>query len=274
MAGGATGAGGRWLARARALLDHIEATQMPAIGRTATLCADAIAAGGLVHLFGTGHSRIPVEEMFPRYGSYPGFHPMVELSMTYHTQVVGVNGQRQAMFIERVEGLAETILSNFRLSRPDVMMIFSVSGLSAVPIEMAMGARRRGLPVVAVTSVRQSTAGPPGHSSGTRLMDHADIVIDLGTPEGDAMVTLDGLDTAVGPGSTLASVAVVNEVKVQTAQLLADRRAMPDVLTSAAVVGDVRSRQLFDDAYRDHARRLARVLAGGGGEPAEPGRDT
>ena len=71
--------------------------------------------GGLVHLFGTGHSRIPVEEMFPRYGSYPGFHPIVELSMTFHTQVVGANGQRQAMFIERVEGLAETILSNFEL---------------------------------------------------------------------------------------------------------------------------------------------------------------
>ena len=73
-------------------------------------CADAIAADGLVHLFGTGHSRIPVEEMFPRYGSYPGFNPMVELSMTFHTQVVGANGQRQAMFIERTPGLAEVIL--------------------------------------------------------------------------------------------------------------------------------------------------------------------
>ena len=83
------------------------------------MCADAIGAGGLVHVFGTGHSRIPVEELFPRYGSYPGFNPIVELSMTFHTQVVGSNGQRQAMFIERVEGLAEAILANFELvARP------------------------------------------------------------------------------------------------------------------------------------------------------------
>ena len=107
-------------------------------------CADAIAADGLVHLFGTGHSRIPVEEMFPRYGSYPGFNPIVELSMTFHTQVVGANGQRQAMFIERTPGLAEAILANFELRPTDVMIVFSASGLSAVPIEMAPGARRAG----------------------------------------------------------------------------------------------------------------------------------
>src|SRR6185503_17251098 len=101
------------------------------IDRVADLCADAIAGDGLVHLFGTGHSRIPVEEMFPRYGSYPGFNPMVELSMTFHTQVVGSNGQRQAMFIERTPGLAEVILSNFAFGPLDVMMIFSAGGSSA-----------------------------------------------------------------------------------------------------------------------------------------------
>ena len=97
-----------------------------------------------MHAFGTGHSRIAVEELFPRYGSYPGFHPMVELSMTFHTQVVGANGQRQAMFIERVEGLAEQILENFELTPPDAMLVFSAGGSTAVPIEMAAGARRRG----------------------------------------------------------------------------------------------------------------------------------
>ena len=106
----------RYLAAAKDLLDRLE-SQSQAVGEAARLCAGAIAADGLVHLFGTGHSRIPVEEMFPRYGSYPGFHPIVELSMTFHTQVVGANGQRQAMFIEQVEGLAETILANFELGR-------------------------------------------------------------------------------------------------------------------------------------------------------------
>ena len=97
-------------AEARALLDGWPTTQADAIETASHWCADAIAADGLVHLFGTGHSRIPVEEMFPRYGSYPGFNPIVELSMTFHTQVVGANGQRQAMFIERTPGLAEVIL--------------------------------------------------------------------------------------------------------------------------------------------------------------------
>ena len=162
---------GRWIARGGELLDRaVEHAGGGHRARPPALCADAIGGGGLVHLFGTGHSRIPVEEMFPRYGSYPGFHPIVELSTTFHTQVVGANGQRQAMFIERVEGLAEVILANFRLGPPDVMMVFSAGGLGANAIEMAMGARRRGLPVIAVTSVAQSDAGPPTHSSGTRLL--------------------------------------------------------------------------------------------------------
>src|SRR5829696_6063664 len=175
--------GSRFLAAARELLDRLEA-QDEALDAASRICADAIGGDGLVHLFGTGHSRIPVEEMFPRYGSYPGFNPIVELSLTFHTQVVGANGQRQAMFIERVEGLAETILANFELGPPDAMIVFSASGLTAVPIEIARGARERGLPVIAVTSVAQTLAGEPRHSSGTRLLDHADVVLDLCTPPG------------------------------------------------------------------------------------------
>jgi uncharacterized phosphosugar-binding protein len=257
-----TVATGSWLSWARVLLERLESTQDDAIARASTMCADAIAADGLVHLFGTGHSRIPVEEMFPRYGSYPGFHPIVELSMTFHTEVVGANGQRQAMFIERTEGLAETILANFELRPADVMMVFSASGRTAVPIEMAMGARNRGVPVIAVTSVQQSLADESSHSSGTRLLDHADVVLDLCTPPADAMVALDGLSTPVGPGSTVAAVALVNEIKVRTAALLVARGAMPPVLTSAAVVGKEESERLFDEAYAEYARRVSRALHG------------
>src|ERR671911_3194636 len=142
----------RFLDAASSLLTRIEETQTDALTAASQLCADAIAGGRLVHLFGSGHSRIPAEEMFPRYGSYPGFNPIVELSMTFHTQDVGANGQRQAMFIERVEGLAERILANFDLAPPDVMLVCSVGGRTAVPLEMAAGARERGLIVIAVTS--------------------------------------------------------------------------------------------------------------------------
>lgn len=255
-------AAGRWLTEASEVLERFGRTQMEAVAKTAELCATAIEAGGFAHLFGTGHSRIPLEEMFPRYGSYPGFHPIAELSMTFHTQIAGANGQRQAMFIERVQGLAEVILANFQFRPTDVMIIFSASGLTAVPIEMASGAHDRGLPVVAVTSVAQSMSRPSEHPSGLRLLDHADVVIDLGTPVGDAMVWFEGLDTPIGPGSTVANAAAVNEIKVQTAALLLERGALPPVITSSAVVGSERADALFEAAYREHARRMASALAG------------
>jgi uncharacterized phosphosugar-binding protein len=253
-----------WMSAARHVLDRISESQAGAIEQASTWCADAIANDGLVHLFGTGHSRIPVEEMFPRYGSYPGFNPIVELSMTFHTQVVGANGQRQAMFIERMPGLAEVILSNFAFGPSDLMIVFSAGGLSAVPVEMARGARRRGLRVIAVTSVEQSMSDPPAREVGGRLLDEADLVIDLCTPHADAMVDIDGLDTPVGPGSSLAAIAIVNSIKVRTAQLLVERGAMPSVITRGSVVGADRSRELFDDAYREHARRIARAITGEG----------
>ncbi|HEX5616905.1 MAG TPA: SIS domain-containing protein [Solirubrobacteraceae bacterium] len=251
----------RYLDLVRDLLDRV-ADQDAELERAADICADAIGSGGLVHTFGTGHSRIAVEEMFPRYGSYPGFHPIVELSMTFHTQVVGANGQRQAMFIERMEGLGEVILRNFDLRPPDAMMVFSAGGTGAVPIEVARGARERGLAVIAITSVAATEAGESTHSTGTRLRDHADVLLDLRTPPADALVTIDGLDTPVGPGSTIAAVAIANEVKVRTAARLVERGAMPPVLTSAAVVGADESRRLFDAAYAEHARRAAAVLEG------------
>jgi uncharacterized phosphosugar-binding protein len=119
--------------------------------------------------------------------------------------------------------------------------------------------------VITVTSVAHSRASRSEHSSARRLLDTADLVIDLGTPVGDALVTLDGLDTPIGPSSTVATVAVVNEIKVQTAQLLLERGVLPPVITASALSGAERSAALFDAAYREHARRAAYALAGAGG---------
>jgi uncharacterized phosphosugar-binding protein len=249
-----------WMTAVAAVLDRVATTQASAIETASQWSAEAIAADGLVHLFGTGHSRIPVEEMFPRYGSYPGFNPIVELSMTFHTQVVGANGQRQAMYIERMPGLAEVILSNFRFGPSDVMVVFSAGGTTAVPVEMARGARRRGMRVIAVTSVAQSMSSDVDAAVGSRLLDEVDLVIDLCTPAADALCTIEGLETPVGPGSTMAAVAIANSIKVRTAQLLVERGAMPAVITRASVVGAERSRVLFDEAYREHARRIARAI--------------
>lgn len=239
-----------WTTLALGLVDELLDTQLGAIEQASQWCAEAIAADGLVHLFGSGHSRIPVEEMFPRYGSYPGFNPLVELSTTFHTQIVGNNGQRQAMFIERVSGLAEVILDNFSFSPDDVYLGFSVSGSSAVPVEMLRGAGTRGLRTIAVTAAR----GP-----GTMAAD-ADLVISLPISDGDALVEIDGLSEKVGPVSSFLYVLVVNEIKVQTAALLSERGVRPPVLTGAPQVGAEQSAALFDQAYSEHARRYAASL--------------
>src|SRR2546426_6311351 len=140
-----------YLAKSRALIDAVE-KQRVAIERAADCFAKTILAGRMVHVFGSGHSRIMVEEMWPRYGSFPGFNPIVELSLTFHNPVVGANGQRQAMFLENVSGLAERILRNFALTPTDSALVISSSGCNIVPIEIAEEFRKRGVRVVAIIS--------------------------------------------------------------------------------------------------------------------------
>ena len=251
-----------FLQAAQAMLDRIRDTQLPALAAAARICADSIAAGGLVHLFGTGHSRIAVEEIFPRHGSFPGFHPIVELSLTYHNQVVGANGQRQAMYLEKLEGFGEVILRNFVFGPHDSFVVFSNSGVNGVVIDVALGARQRGMPVIAVVSLDHCQASPSRHSSGQRLPDIADVTIDNGAPAGDALVEIPGLEEPVGPGSTIGYAAVVNALKCLVAADLTRRGQPPLVLTSGVLVGAAASAELFDRAYDDYRARVARVYGG------------
>lgn len=253
-------ASGRYLVEAAAIIERIASTQREAIDRAAAICAKTIAAVGLVHAFGTGHSRIPVEELFPRHGSFPGFHPIVELSLTNHTQIVGANGQRQAMWLEKIEGFGEVILRNFAFGADDAFMIFSNSGVNAVVVDVALGAKRRGMPVIAVVSLEHSRKSASRHSSGRKLAEIADIAIDNCTPAGDAMVSIEGLDDPVGPGSTIGFAAVANAIKTQTAENLVALGAPPLVLSSSIFIGDVSS-QRFDDCYDEQSRRVSRLYA-------------
>ena len=235
---------------------------MDAIADAAEICAATIAQRGLVHLFGTGHSRIMIEEIFPRHGSFPGFHPIVELSLTYHNQVVGANGQRQAMYLEHVEGLGGVILRNFVIRPPDSFIVISNSGVNEVVLDVALEAKSMGLPVVAIVSAAHCEASAPNHSSGKRLPDVADVTIDNGSPAGDAMVHVDELEDPVGPGSTVGGAAVVNALKSLVAQKLVERGAPPIVLTSSALIGADRSKQRFEDCYDDYRERVRRAYGG------------
>lgn len=244
--------------QAQAILSRVRDQEMDVIEKAADICAQTISKGGLVHLFGTGHSRIFVEEMFPRHGSFAGFHPIVELSLTFHNSVVGANGQRQAMFLEHVEGFGKIILRNFVLKEPDCFLIYSNSGVNEVVVEVAIEARKKGLPVIAVVSKDHCLNSAPKHSSGKRLPDVADVTIDNCTPAGDALVKIDGLEDQVGPGSTIGGAAVTNALKVEIAERLTRMGQPPLVLTSSYFLGEA-SKKRFDDVYDDYRARVQRV---------------
>lgn len=252
-----------YLDQAEKILRRVRTSQLEAIRKAAAWCAEAIAGRALVHLFGSGHSRIAVEEMFPRYGSYPGWHPIVELSLTNHHQVVGANGQRQAMAIERMEGLGEPILRNFVFRESDVMMVFSTSGNKGVVIDIALGAKQRGLKVIAVLAREYSRLLESEHSSGHKLEDLADLVIDNCAVPGDSMVEVPGVHGRVGPGSTIGNAAVVNCLKVLVAEKLAQLDQPPLVLSSGYELGssEAASRR-FEETYDDYRDRVKIVYGG------------
>ena len=250
----------RYLAACAGLADTVR-DQHPAIATAADWFAASIVAGRMVHVFGSGHSRIMVEEMWPRYGSFPGFNPIVELSLTFHHPVVGANGQRQAMFLENVPGLAERILRNFALSAEDSALVISSSGCNVVPIEMAEEFQRRSVRVVSIISRAHSDASTSRRQDGRKLQDFSDVVLDTGAPVGDAMVHVEGLDTPVSPGSTVGGCMLVNCLKAEIADRLTQAGQPPRVLTASAIVGAERATTLFESAYDEHAHRLSRLFA-------------
>ena len=245
-----------YLSRAKTIVTTVE-TQSAAIERAATWFADSILAGRMVHVFGSGHSRIMVEEMWPRYGSFAGFNPIVELSLTFHNLVVGANGQRQAMFLENVEGLAERILRNFDVNELDTALIISSSGCNIVPIEMAELFQLKKIKVVSIITQAHSSASVSKRKDGKKLGDFSDLILDTGAPAGDAMVYVPGLETPVAPGSTVGGALLVNCIKADVARRLTEANHPPKVLTAGCIVGNEKAKILIEGAYDEHAHRLA-----------------
>lgn len=252
-----------YLKKCEAILSTIK-EQESSIQKAAQWFAASILAGRMVHVFGSGHSRIMVEELWPRYGSFPGFNPIVELSLTYHNNVVGANGQRQAMFLENVSGLAERILRNFGLSETDTALIISSSGTNVVPVEMAELFQLKKIKVVALITQAHSEQSNSKRADGKKLGDFADLVLDSGAPVGDSMIYIEGLDTPVSPGSTVGGVAIINCIKAEVAKLLTAAGQPPKVLTANAIVGEQRAREIFESAYDEHAHRMAELYKGAG----------
>lgn len=260
----------QYLLASQAILDSVRAQTLQ-INSVAQLFSQVILGGKMVHVFGSGHSRIMVEEMWPRYGSFPGFNPIVELSLTFHNLVVGANGQRQAMFLENVPGLASRILRNFDLRQGGAALVISSSGCNVVPIEIAEIFRSHKIPVVAIVSLRHSNASVSRRSDGKKLSDFADMVLDTGAPIGDAMVQINGMEMPVAPGSTVGGCLLVNAIKAQIAEYMTRAGSPPIALAAGAVVGNQRATEIFEAAYDEHARRIAQYYLNlGNQDPSIP----
>jgi uncharacterized phosphosugar-binding protein len=249
------------LPRLHDLLDK----QRGALDRAAALCTEAIARGGLVHLFGCGHSRMLCEEMTPRQGCFVGWHTIVELGLTYHNPIVGPNGLRQSLHLEKTPGYAEQILRNFAFGPHDVLIVISTSGIREVIVEMAEGARARGLPVIGVVSRAHCEQARPAHPSGKKLLDVADVILDNGAPVGDSLVALEGSAFKTGPFSTLGGALVMNMLRCEVAQRLLDRGIEPVFLPSHQFVGSRTVEEQLEYFYAQYARRVAPLYARQGG---------
>lgn len=241
------------------LLSRLRESELPNIEAAAGICARSISNGGLVFLFGNGHSRMMCEEMTPRQGCFVGWVALVELALSNHANIVGTNGLRAPLHLEKYEGYAEEILKGFKFGEHDSMIVISTSGIRPVIVEMADGARRRGLPVIGICSKKHCEQSVPAHTSGKKLIDVADVLIDNQCPPGDCVVELKGLDWRTGPTSTVTGAMIINMIRCRTAELLLESGIKPVLLPSHQFVGNQDAAAQLEVFYDSYRRSLAHL---------------
>jgi len=249
----------QWLSNARAVLDKIEMTQTENIRKAAEAMADSIAAGQWVHTFGCGHATIPVEEMYPRIGGFVGFHPIIELPLTFFTRIVGEMGIHQFLFLERAEGFGKEIMKGYNFDPKDTMWIFSHSGINNVNIDIALESKRLGMKVVVCGSAEAAIGKKSRHSCGKTIFDLADIVIDSCVPLEDASVPLKNHYDKIGPVSTVAFVSIVWMIITTIGEILAEKGIKLYIHPSHNVPGDTTALERLDEALSEYKRLIAGV---------------
>ncbi len=249
----------QWLDNSRKVMDNIEATQLENIQKAAELMAESIAAGRWVHTFGCGHATLPIEEMYPRIGGFVGFHPMIEIPLSFFTHIVGEMGVHQFVFLERVEGYGQQIMKSYNFDRRDTMWLFSHSGINNVNIDIALEAKRMGMKIVVFGSAGEFSGVKTRHSSGKQIFELADVVVDTCVPAQDASVPLKNHVDKIGPVSTMAFVTAVWMTVCTVAEILADRGIKLYIHPSHNVPGDTTARQRLDEALAEYKKRIAGV---------------
>src|ERR1044072_3224468 len=249
----------QWLNNVRAVMDRIEQTQTENIRRAAEIMADSIECGRWVHTFGCGHATLPIEEMYPRIGGFVGFHPMIELPLSFFTRITGEMGVHQFVFLERVEGYGVEIMKGYNFDPRDTMWLFSHSGINNVNIDVALEAKKRGMKVIAYGSAAAADGKENRHSCGKTIFQLADIVVDSCAPAADASVPLKNHQDKVGPVSTMAFVTCVWTTVCTVAEILADRGGKLFIHPSHNVPGHTTAHQRLDAALAEYKRRIAGV---------------
>ena len=248
-----------WLNNARNVMNDIENSQMENIVKAAGIMADTIQSEHWVHLFGCGHATLPVEEMYPRIGGFVGFHPMIELPLTFFTNIVGGMSVHQFVFLERVEGYGVEIMRGYNFHPKDCMWLFSHTGINAVNIDVALEAKKKGMPLIVFGSATGADERKTRHSSGKTLFDLADVVVDTCVPLQDASVPLKNHFDKVGPLSTLGFVTVVWMTVTTVAEILADRGVKLFIHPSHNIPGDTTAMQRLDEALAEYKKRITGV---------------
>jgi uncharacterized phosphosugar-binding protein len=248
-----------WLANARSIMRKIEDTQLENIKKAALVMADSIEKNNWVHTFGCGHATIPVEEMYPRIGGFVGFHPMVELPMTFFTGITGQMGIHQFLFLERAEGYGNAIMKAYNFSEEDCIWIFSHTGINNVNIDVALRAKQLGMKVIVYGSAAEAKGKVTRHPSGKTLFEIADIVVDSCVPVVDASVPLKNHQDKVGPVSTHAFVTLVWMTITTVAEILADRGVKLYIHPSHNVPGDTTAQERLDACLAEYKKRVSKI---------------
>ena len=248
-----------WLNNTRDIMTRIEETQMDNIRKAAEVMADSIEGNHWVHTFGCGHATLPIEEMYPRIGGFVGFHPIIEIPLTFFTHITGEMGIHQFLFLERVEGYGVEIMKSYSFDKNDVMWLFSHTGINNVNIDIAIEAKKRGMKVIVFGSSSEAKGKQTRHSCGKTIFDLADVVVDTCAPLQDASVTLKNHQDKIGPVSTMAFITCVWMTITTVAEILADRGVKLFIHPSHNVPGDTTSRQRLDEALDEYKRRVAGV---------------
>ncbi len=233
-----------------AMLAEAEQKNASTVRQLAETIAASIAADGILHVFGTGHGHMLAEELFYRAGGLVPVNAMLDPSLMLH------EGALASSLAERLPGYAEVVLARYQVEPGEVIIIASNSGRNAVPIEMAMAARARGLKVAALTSLRHASAHPSRHPSGKHLHELADFVLDNCGVVGDAALTVEGVAEPIAPTSTVVGAALLHSVIYAVTSLLVQNNVMPPIFTSANVADADRHNQRLLDHYRGRLRHI------------------